>query len=122
MAFHVVALEPAEFEEWLEQEASPAQDASRQNPHEGRRLFLANGCGGCHAIRGTAADGTIGPDLTHVGSRHSIGAATLDNTPESIAAWIEGNQHIKPENRMPPYRFFTDAELAALAEYLAELR
>jgi cytochrome c553 len=41
---------------------------------EGRELFFLNGCAACHAIRGTEARGKIGPDLTHVGSRLTLGA------------------------------------------------
>ena len=54
----------------------------------GQALFLANGCGGCHAVRGTAAIGAIGPDLTHVGGRLSLAAGTLPNEREAFARWI----------------------------------
>ena len=69
-------------------------------------------------MRGTEAAGTIGPDLTHVGSRHSLAAGTLANEAEGFARWIVENQHIKPCNLMPSYRTFSADDLAAVAAYL----
>ncbi|RWM25624.1 c-type cytochrome [Mesorhizobium sp.] len=63
----------------LERPTAP-QDAGR-----GLSLFLRNSCGACHSIRGTDARGTIGPDLSHIGSRTAIGAGILPNTEEAIA-------------------------------------
>jgi cytochrome c oxidase subunit 2 len=122
MSFHVVAMPPQDFEAWQQREAGPAQEPQRPIEREGMLLFISHGCGACHAIRGTTASGTIGPDLTHVGSRRSLAAATLPNDTEAIARWIADNQHIKPGNLMPPFRIFSEDELAALAAYLASLR
>lgn len=122
MSFHVVAHPPEEFEAWLAREAAPAVAPGNPALANGQDLFLTAGCGGCHAVRGTAADGAIGPDLTHVGGRHSLAAATLPNTAEAIAAFIVNNQHIKPENRMPEYATFSVAQLRDLAAYLESLR
>lgn len=122
MSFFVIALEPQEFERWLAREAAPAVPVEGASAAAGERLFVSSGCGACHAVRGTPADGRIGPDLTHVGSRHSLAAATLPNTAEAFSRWIAEGQHIKPENLMPPYRVFTAAELADLSTYLAGLK
>lgn len=120
MAFNVVAMEPDAFAAWIAQESGPARPTGG-GAESGRRLFMANGCGGCHTVRGTGATGTIGPDLTHVGSRTSLAAATLPNTPAAMAAWIADNQHIKPENLMLPFGIFDERELAALASWLSAL-
>jgi cytochrome c oxidase subunit 2 len=122
MAFHVVAQPPDEFAAWLENEAAPALPPASERQLRGQALFLGSGCGGCHYVRGVTGPSGIGPDLTHVGSRRSLAAATLPNTAEAIAAFISDNQHIKPENRMPAYGIFTDAELQDLAAYLEGLR
>ncbi|MEX2628970.1 MAG: cytochrome c oxidase subunit II [Tistlia sp.] len=122
MAFEVVALSETDFAEWLELTAGPAPEPEGEQERRGRKLFLAAGCGGCHTVRGTPAAGTIGPDLTHVGGRLSLAAAILPNSPEAFASWIVDNQHIKPDNRMPPYGIFGDAEVEAIAAYLASLR
>jgi cytochrome c oxidase subunit 2 len=118
MSFHVDARERSDFEEWLRTESRPAVRTDGAGP----RLFVASGCGACHRVRGLAsADGRIGPDLTHVASRRSLAAATLTNDATAFAAWIRDNQHIKPGNRMPPYRVLTDDELRMLARFLDSL-
>ncbi|WP_309084760.1 c-type cytochrome [Chelativorans sp.] len=121
MSFYVVAMEEAEYAAWLQREAQPAREPATPEETRGRDLFFANGCGACHQVRGTEARSLIGPDLTHVGSRLSLGAAALENDPQAFARWIADNQHIKPENLMPPFRQFSDEELSALAAYLDSL-
>lgn len=122
MAFHLVAQSPQVFASWLEAEAAPARAPETPAAERGAELFRQSGCGACHAVRGTGARGAIGPDLTHVGNRHSLAAATLPNTQETFADWIANNQHIKPENRMPAYGIFADDQLADLAAYLEGLK
>ncbi|KXF76601.1 cytochrome C oxidase subunit II [Paramesorhizobium deserti] len=122
MSFFVIAMPEEDFSAWLANEAKQAKEPMGNPETRGRELFLASGCGACHTVRGTTANGTIGPDLTHVGSRHSLAAATLPNNADAFARWIRDGQHIKPENLMPAYRIFTDEELASLSSYLAHLR
>src|SRR5690606_41820093 len=112
------ALEEAESAAWLERAAGPAVAPATAEQRRGRELFMTSGCGGCHRVRGTGADGSIGPDLTHVGGRLTIAAATLPAEPEAFARWIAESQSIKPQNHMPPFRIFTEPELAALSAYL----
>lgn len=122
MAFYVVAQTPEDFEAWMTRESGPAVKIEDERAARGAQLFLDTGCRACHTIRGTAADGVIGPDLTHVGSRLSLAAAVLPNTTEAFASWITHNQHIKPQNRMPPYNIFTQSQLEDLALYLESLK
>lgn len=121
MSMHVVALEPDAYESWLAAEAAPARPPASEPERHGLQLFLQNGCGACHAVRGTEAEGTIGPDLTHVGGRLSLGAAALPNDAAAFARWIADNQHVKPGNLMPPYRILSPDDLAAIAAYLEGL-
>jgi cytochrome c oxidase subunit 2 len=88
----------------------------------GRELFLANGCGACHTVRGTPADGVVGPDLTHVGSRLSLGAGILRNEPDAFRRWIASPEHVKPGVLMPAFGMLPPGELRALAAYLEELK
>jgi cytochrome c oxidase subunit 2 len=122
MSFFVIALAEDEFSAWLANEAAPAREPEGGAAMRGRDLFVQSGCGGCHTVRGTQAVGAIGPDLTHVGSRHSLGAATLPNDAASFARWIRDNQHIKPENLMPAFDIFDEAQLSDLSAYLEQLR
>ncbi len=73
-------------------------------------------------MRGTAANGTIGPDLTHLGGRRSVGIDTLPLTPENLTRFIAAGQHVKPGNRMPEFRVLAADEHAALAAWLLSLR
>ncbi|WP_367718708.1 cytochrome c oxidase subunit II [Nitratireductor sp. GISD-1A_MAKvit] len=121
MSFYVVAMPPAEFDAWLESEAEDATEPQGDLARRGQSHFMENGCGGCHTIRGTSATGMIGPDLTHLASRHSLGAATLPNNARMIARWIGEHQHIKPDNHMPPYENLSEDELFAISAYLEGL-
>ena len=117
MAFDVVAMEPAAFDAWLERQRAPAR---AQGP--GMRLFAAHGCAGCHAIRGAGAAGTIGPDLTHIGSRAHLGAGTRPmNVPELIR-FIRDAPEMKPGARMPAFPQMPRAEAEAIARTLMELK
>jgi len=122
MAFEVIVLAQAAFDAWLDAQAKRAAEPASDEGRRGRDLFLASGCGACHAVRGTPAVGTIGPDLTHLGSRRSVGVDTLPLTEANIRRFIHDGQRIKPGNRMPPFRIFTDTNLDAIATYLAGLR
>jgi cytochrome c oxidase subunit 2 len=122
MSFHVVAQPREEFDAWMRQEAGPAMPPEGEAAERGAALFLSAGCGACHAVRGTEATGSIGPDLTHIGARRSIGAGMLPNDATSMRQWIVDNQHIKPENKMPAYEIFTEAELDDLSAYLEGLK
>ena len=118
MAFYVVAEDEAAFERWREAQRLPS---GKRNDPEGERIFLAH-CAACHTVRGTPAAGTLGPDLTHVGSRLSIGAGILPNNRGTIAGWIVSSQHLKPGNLMPSMRGFGGEELRALAAYVESLK
>ncbi|MEZ5816616.1 MAG: cytochrome c oxidase subunit II [Hyphomicrobiaceae bacterium] len=122
MSFYVVALEPSEFEAWISRIREPAQAPQSPKAERGGELFLTNGCGACHTIRGTDADGSLGPDLTHVGSRLSLAAAALPTSKAALARWIAHNQTIKPENLMPPFRNLPAEELDLIATYLEGLK
>jgi cytochrome c oxidase subunit 2 len=122
MAFYAIAEPAGDFARWLEREAAPATAPEDAFLRRGRNLFLSSGCGVCHAIRGTPAEGQLGPDLTHLGSRMSLGAGVLPNNVGTIAGWIADTQHIKPANKMPSFNTFSGVELRAIAAYLASLR
>ena len=122
MALHAIATSDAEFSEWLARQREPARPADESLRTNGYAVFRSNGCDACHTIRGTDAAGTGGPDLTHVGSRHSVGAGMLPRNMGTIAGWIAGNQHIKPGNPMPAYETIGATELRILAGYLESLR
>lgn len=120
MALVVVAHEPADYAAWKARQAAPAAPSPAQAA--GKAVFDRAGCGACHAIRGTEANGLAGPDLTHVGSRRSLGAGVLPNNIGTMAGWIGDSQAIKPGNRMPAYPVLKGQELRDVAAYLESLK
>lgn len=112
MGFYVYADPPQVFARWLRTQAKPATHTSA--------LFMSQ-CGNCHMIRGTSATGDAGPDLTHVGSRTSIAALTLHNTPVHMRAWIRDPQRWKPGAQMPALDL-TNAQVDKLTAYLESLK
>jgi cytochrome c oxidase subunit 2 len=117
MRIRVFVESQAEFDTWLAGQNSPVATAGG----DGERVFLANICVNCHTIRGTAAAGTAGPDLTHVGSRATIGAGVLPNDVARMRAWLADPQRYKPGSLMPSVPL-SAADLDALAAYLGGLK
>ena len=121
MGLVVVAHDPAEFAAWRARAAQPAA-AIIPAFAAGAGVFDRSGCGACHTVRGTPYNGQAGPDLTHVGSRRTLGAGILPNNQSTMAGWISDSQAIKPGNRMPAYHQFGGKELRALSDYLVTLK
>jgi len=121
MSFLVYADPPARLEAWLAGQKRPAAAPANALARRGRHEFLAESCADCHAIRGTSADGEVGPDLTHLASRSTLAANTIPNTPSELSGWIRDPQHVKPGNRMPALGLSPD-ELKAVVAYLETLR
>jgi len=143
MGFIAVAHEPADWQAWradrmetLDRAAQPVLEGSkrypgrgdldpngqpspaRYDPRRGYDLFMETGCAACHRIAGSPANGLAGPDLTHVGSRRSLGAGILPNHRGTMIGWIGDSQSIKPGNRMPSYDKLSAEELGHIAAFL----
>lgn len=122
MAFNAVVMEKEAFDRWLRREAEPAWAPAGPLATRGRELFLAHGCGACHTVRGTPADGVVGPDLTHVGSRTSLGAGILANEPAAFRRWLARTDAVKPDVHMPAFGMLPPEELGALSAFLDGLQ
>jgi cytochrome c oxidase subunit 2 len=121
MAIAVRAVSSQQFDAWLARQRTPAAEPASDAERRGRDVFLRATCPQCHAVRGTVAGGAYGPDLTHVGSRATIAAGVLPNTPENLRRWIRNPHEFKPGNKMPPHDL-NDADLQSVAEYLRSLK
>ena len=108
-----------DFDRWIRQQSRPAQVAATAS--EGRRIFETTACVSCHTIAGTRANGTFGPDLTHLMSRQTIAAGAAKNTLGNLIDWIYNPAVIKPGCKMPSMGLSTQ-QAAEVAEYLATLR
>jgi cytochrome c oxidase subunit 2 len=121
MAMYVDAQPPAAFRSWLRREAAGARAPTTPAQRAGRTAFFRNQCASCHALRGTAATGQVGPDLTHIGSRSTIAALTLPNTAQALRMWLRDPQHAKPGNRMPALGL-SNTDIRNLTAYLESLK
>jgi cytochrome c oxidase subunit 2 len=121
MSMWVYADPPARFRSWLANMAKPARAPATAEARRGQRVFLSSPCASCHTIRGTNAQGKVGPDLTHLGTRTTLAALVLPNNRAALEEWLRDPQHVKPGNRMPRVPL-SDADYRALAAYLASLR
>jgi cytochrome c oxidase subunit 2 len=120
MIFTVVAEPRADFDAWVANESKPAAAPSGR-ASSGEQVFMDTSCVGCHSIRGTSAAGELGPDLTHLAGRSTLGSAILPNTRENLARLIIDPQRVKPGVTMPPTSL-SDRELEALLDYLQQLK
>jgi cytochrome c oxidase subunit II len=121
MRFVVVVHTQEDFEAWAasqRQAPSPPTDPAQQR---GQRIFLTSTCVQCHAVQGTSANASVGPNLTHVASRQYIAAGSLPNTRDHLKQWITDPQRVKPGIRMP-MNLYSDEDLDALVSYLESLK
>lgn len=121
MRFTVTAEPEAKFEKWLAQRRQSAAKPQTASQKRGQQVFLATSCVMCHAISGTPARATIGPDLSHIASRPTLAAGTLPNTRGHLGAWILDPQRIKPGTKMRTTSI-SPADLQALLDYLESLK
>jgi cytochrome c oxidase subunit II len=121
MGFLVIAQSPADFEAWLEQQRRTAPPPTTEASRRGQALFLRGTCPMCHTVSGTSAGATMGPDLSHIGGRQTVGAGSLPNLHDHLARWILDAQSVKPGNRMPPIPLDRN-ELQDLVSYLEALQ
>ena len=122
MALHVVAQTPEAFERWLQAQNQPAEAPHEAIAQRGAQVFAEQRCTACHSVRGLGPVASIGPDLTHVGSRLHLAAGTLPMSAASLRDWIAHPQTANPGARMPSYERLGDDSLVALAAFLAQLR
>ena len=120
MAMYVVADLPRDYLAWEQGQLREAQVPAAGPGARGENVFLAR-CAACHTVRGTEAGGTLGPDLTHLMSRKTIGAGLLPNTRGDLTAWVANAQALKPGARMPTLELNPE-ELSAVVAYLETLQ
>jgi cytochrome c oxidase subunit 2 len=121
MAMEVFVQTPSAFKSWLSSVSAPARPPTAAQASAGQQLFMSSQCASCHTIAGTQAQGTVGPNLTHVASRTTLAANTIPNTPSQLAAWIRDPQAIKPGTRMPDLGL-SRGQVNQIVTYLETLR
>jgi cytochrome c oxidase subunit 2 len=121
MDFQLVAQSRSDFRSWLQREQQDAATPMTGSERRGMEFFTSASCSTCHTIRGTSADGTIGPDLTHVGSRPMLAAGLIPNDTGHMSGWVANSQAVKPGNLMPP-QHLTPSDLHDVVAYLQSLK
>ena len=108
-----------EFDRWIQEQSRPAQLGGTVSA--GQQIFERTSCINCHTIAGTVANGTFGPDLTHLMSRETIAAGAVANTLENLRQWVRDPGVIKPGSKMPAMGL-SDPDVNAVVQYLETLR
>jgi len=116
MLLRVVVESTADFDRWIS-----AQQLRSANGHSSDTTFMSLSCINCHAVSGTKAAGTFGPDLSHLMSRGTLGAGAIPNTTENLRKWIREPQTMKPGSLMPNMQL-SDRELEQVLAYLSSLK
>jgi cytochrome c oxidase subunit 2 len=120
MRIRVIAQTPEDFNSWTKAQSQPPPPTTAPLAIAGKGLFISL-CMNCHTVAGTPAQGTVGPDLTHVASRQTLAAGVFANTPENLSRWIADPQKFKPGCHMPDLQLKPD-EVKVLTAYLEELK
>jgi cytochrome c oxidase subunit 2 len=111
-------------------------ESLKGDPARGEQAFVS--CVGCHAIRGNPmALGIVGPNLTHVATRHTIAGGLFPNDTRHLTAWIKNARAMKPGIIMPTLGLnetdpttkakvtaggLTDQQIADIVAYLQALK
>lgn len=119
MRFNVVVESQEQFSTWVA--VQKAKAAPSDTLTQGMAAFNQLGCIACHSIDGTPAQGKVGPNLTHLGSRTTIAAGSLDMNEVNLRAWITNPQAIKPGVSMPTLAM-TPEQVNALLAMLESLK
>jgi cytochrome c oxidase subunit 2 len=125
MRINVIVQPQAEFDNWIAAQKLPhvvtasTGGGDQGDPVRGEQVFLNNTCINCHAIAGTTANSTVAPNLTHLGSRSTLGTGIIENNPANLARWILDPNKIKPGLHMPGYQL-SQEDLRDLVAYLEE--
>jgi cytochrome c oxidase subunit II len=116
-------------------------DESLKGDAQAGRDLLSKGGGGCvacHTIVGNPMMmGVVGPNLTHLATRTTIGAGLYPNDTKHLSLWIKNARWMKPGVLMPtlgafqrdpvtgqtiPKTGLTDQQIADIVAYLQELK
>ena len=111
----------SDFLKWWQHQLQPAAAPATPMAQAGMRYVTTRQCAMCHAIAGTTASATVGPDLTHLASRRTIAAGTMPMSQGNLYGWIADPQSIKPGNHMPTIGLEPD-ELHSVVAYLETLK
>lgn len=91
------------------------------DPERGKAAVDRYGCIACHAMPGSANQGSnVGPPLHRIARRAYLGGV-VPNTPDGMVRWLQNPPQFNPRTAMPNLGI-SEAEARDIASYLATLR
>ena len=111
----------SDFIKWWQHQLQTAPQPTNAPTLAGYKYVTSGPCSSCHAIAGTPANGTVGPDLTHLASRRSIAAGAMPMSEGNLYGWVEDPQSLKPGAKMPTIGLEPN-QLHAVVAYLETLK
>jgi cytochrome c oxidase subunit 2 len=122
MLITLVVHSQTDYAQWV---TDAMKEANRQDAPEtraGKEAFQSLPCQGCHTIKGTAAGGKVGPELTYVASKKSIAGGILSPVnEENLTKWLQNPPAIKPGTLMPNLNLSPE-QIKDLVSYLLTLK
>jgi len=109
-----------DFIKWWQHQLQTAPKPTTPLALAGYNYVTSRNCSACHAIAGTPASATVGPDLTHLASRRTL-AASMPMSEGNLYGWVADPQSIKPGTKMPTIGLEPN-ELHAVVAYLETLK
>ncbi|MEX2212403.1 MAG: cytochrome c oxidase subunit II [Gaiellaceae bacterium] len=106
MRTKVIVMPQAEYDRWLE------EGAEAEGPADGGALFLAQGCGGCHAFAPAGTTAQVGPPLDGLADAALVRLAIVEPDAEIAEGYAAG---------VMPKTFgeqLSEEQLDALVQYL----
>lgn len=97
MRIRVTAESDTDYARWSAHQLEIPPKVASGDTALGALLFEQLTCANCHAISGTSAKGTTGPDLSHLADRQTLAAGVLENTPSNLERWLADPQAVKPK-------------------------
>ena len=119
MALDVRVDDAAGYAAWQTHQRAPPNAPTTRATIAGRAGFNTS-CAACHAIGGGTVARQAGPDLTHLASRHALGAGATPLDRGTLETWIADPQRHKPGNLMPAVPL-QPQQLSDVTDYLMSL-
>jgi len=121
MRMKLTVATPQDFDAWVAaQKAGPVEPEPGSLAARGKQEYSTGQCIACHTVTGVSG-GTIGPNLTHVGSRTMIAGAIYPNDSEHLGRWLANPPAMKAGSLMPN-QGLTNEQVTALVAYLQSLK
>jgi len=121
MRAEAVVLTPAKFRQWARGSSSANPGNAAPGGVSGKKLFVDNGCNGCHTFKPAGAAGSVGPDLDKLNDLARRAGVPLEEfIRDSIVDPEEYVEPGYPKGVMPEtYKGLPPEQINALVRFLS---